>query len=192
MLVLYRTLLIGFISTCTFAAQIMHSTERLLRAGKLNKRYLEIFAMHDMQKLLSIFDDGKQAVLYIDNIFFVVLALNQLHKTSLQSISAPPSNVLSSQPSPPPSSRHIFVDELVILDAIMFVLSSSICAPCIQADYTPSVEKFASKLESMRENYMAALRRKTLSDTKELFLRIYEVWTVVSILNYTWVGCKFI
>lgn len=48
---------------CVLLAQIMHSTERLLRSGTLNERYVEVFAMHDMQRLLEVFDDGTQEII---------------------------------------------------------------------------------------------------------------------------------
>lgn len=111
------------------------------------------------------------------------LGLKQLRESSLKAVSS------SISVTPPPSAKRVrassvFVDELVVLDALAFILSSSICAPNIRTQFAPFIDKFASRLESTCENFMLALRQEHASATKK-FLRTYEVWTVVSILGYT-------
>ncbi|KAI6186269.1 hypothetical protein M3Y98_00114600 [Aphelenchoides besseyi] len=145
---------------------IINTTERLLRGGRLDKRTLEIFGMHDMTQILKIIDEG----------------LTQLVDTS--------SKMKSVQSSPTKRIRtRTFSDEIVVLDSLNYLLSSSTCSQYIHTEYGMFVDKFADKLEKLRDNYMLKMRKNYDFDRK-LFLSVYETWTVVTILRHAVINKK--
>ncbi|CAD5218695.1 unnamed protein product [Bursaphelenchus okinawaensis] len=138
-------------------------TERQIRSGKLDEKRLQVFAMSDMQKVVS----------------FLLEGLDQC-KTSSQKF-------LASSPAPTKKPRlsSVFMNEDTIIDALNCLISTPITKDYLLTEYEVSIGQITALLYEIRENYMYALRpKRTKFNQYNYIVKVIDLLTVFLIFKY--------
>jgi len=141
------------------AANIKNIAIKMLRSGQLNPRYLEVFALTDMNELLGIFNQG----------------LAQFEKLTFEAEKNPRKRRLTKTTD--------FAKPEVVIRAIMDLFSSPICMQYIVEKFDHYISSFCDTFDRICDKFMARLENdKDLN--MSLFVECWDLRTILTIVKF--------